>query len=160
MVMRSAVMSTRREAIGHLGAPRRQHGEGEAQHDSRVRRGEPEENRGDVAGEDWPEFSASGLELFISVPVRVEVLAAGIRVEGGNEPSDRQDCEAFTVTKTRSRLTLCKASAMSLVGNGRNEMTSRGRRLMRSSRPSARVRRSVMASSASHAAPMVKKLTT
>src|SRR5262245_332786 len=54
-----------------------EHGEGEVQHDSRVRRGEPEENRGHIAGEDWPGFPAFGLELLISFAVRVEVLAPG-----------------------------------------------------------------------------------
>ena len=66
----------------------------------------------------------------------------------------------YIVTKTRSSFVSWMASATSLVGNGKNAMTSNNSKLMRMSRESARASRSVIALCNSHAAPIVRKLTT
>ena len=66
----------------------------------------------------------------------------------------------YIVTKTRSLVLECKASATSFVGNGRNATTSNTSRLIRSNSGSVRVSPSVSCVWPSQAAPIVRKLTT
>jgi hypothetical protein len=57
-------------------------------------RGQPDEDREHVCGEDRPELGALGPQLVVRFAGRVEVLASGIPVEGGEEQPDRQEREA------------------------------------------------------------------